>query len=511
MNASGCMKVNTKEVFFPKNSYLVASSDIGCDELLSMFSKYLNVSGYAFWHNCDDCYFVELIEKKIFCLGHCYNPFSGKVGKEAILELLEETQKGEEAFLCKLGELSGRFVIFLLSQNGSLTVFPDACSSIPVTYLLNAKGLLLSSHSGLIKKIFKLSDSSLVESLSRTRFYNIGIRHCPADLTEVEGVKMLTPNLQLFYQSDSISVSRIFPKYSRVEREVDEVVEKVSEVMKRSVECLSQFGKPIHCALSGGVDSRMSLAATVELRNFINFFTFSGDGNASRDIKCTKELADRLQLSFSPINLPENRYADSFFDLYRLLQGRTREANAQETSARRQSFGVCDAFEIRSSVSEVSRSFMKRKFHIENMKLTPDAMVPLYKRVPFSKKWHQHLRRAFAEWMERSSFQDVEKYGYDWLDFYYWEVRVGTWQSLVLQDADYYTNPTVIFCNRKLLDLMLSSHEFYRESDQLQIRIMKYLDKEVVQLPIVKNFGGKAKVREFMEHFYLSLYSKAIF
>ncbi|EPC04226.1 hypothetical protein L861_02615 [Litchfieldella anticariensis FP35 = DSM 16096] len=254
----------------------------------------------------------------------------------------------------------------------------------------------------------------------------------------------------------------------------------------------------------------MTLAATVGQRDNFQFFTFAGEGNARRDLLCTKKLSQLLSLRFEEIQLSNVHPSEEFSVLYHGLQGETRAPNVKDTFARQQYFGVNDNFEVRSSISEVSRSFVRRKFHTAEMALTADAMVPIYKRVPFSRKWHELIRQEFATWMERSSFRDVEKYGYDWLDFYYWEIRVGTWQALVLQDADYYTNPTVLFNNRKLIELMLSAPEKYRKDDTLQVMIMSTLDGDVLKTPIVKNFGKKAWFREILESSYLKAYQALI-
>lgn len=493
----------------PFNSYLLLPEKQGLPErLATSFISCIDVSGFNIYHNCTDQYYVKVDEDPVeaVVLGHVYNPFSGVVGQAAIAAVMAKYSSSMEGFYDELDELSGRFVLFVFNNDGRLEVFSDSCSSLPVNYFLSLNGLVLSSHACLIRDSLGLSVGIVTKELSRTRFYNFGIRHCPADLTEVEGVRLLTPNLYLTYKYGSFIINRVFPRSCRYEWNVEEVVAEVSRVLLRAVDCLVQFDKPIHCALSGGVDSRMTLAAAVNQRDKFHFFTFAGEGNASRDLLCTKELSQRLPMSFEEIHLSRDQPTDEFRSRYHYLQGETRVPNVQETFARHQHFGVNDAFEVRSSISEVARNFMRRKFHVDALPLTADAMVPLYKRVPFSRKWHKMILQEFESWMALSNFKDIEFYGYDWLDFYYWEFRVGTWQALVLQDADYYTNPTVLFNNRKLLNLMLSTAERYRKDDLLQVMIMERLDKESLQLPIVKNFGKKAKFREFLESRYLKLY-----
>jgi len=75
-----------------------------------------------------------------------------------------------------------------------------------------------------------------------------------------------------------------------------------------------------------------------------------------------------------------------------------------------------------------------------------------------------------------------------------------------MQDADYYTNPTVIFNNRKVLAMLLSVPEQLRETDELQKRVMLEIDMDSLNVPLVKNFGNKAMLRELAEFTYLALY-----
>lgn len=491
----------------PRNSYIFSVGPHPAGNLVGRFENSAAIGDGAVLHQLDDIAHAKESGYDILILGHCYNPFSGELSQEVASQLLcLWVKKDNNAFYDYLGEISGRFVILLAESDGKLNVWGDACGTLPVCYHNNDSGIYLSSHAHFIKEAAGLQDDPLITSLAKTKFYNLGIRHCPADLTEVEGVRMLTPNLQLSYESGSVEISRIFPRAMREERPDDKVVREVSQALKSSIQCLLSYKKPVLCALSGGVDSRISLAATKGERESIAFFTFAGEGNASRDLECTRLLGETLSLDFSAINLPSVSEDRAFFNTYRCLQGETRWPNAKETLQRLTYFGERDAFEIRSSVSEVARSFIKRKFHVKHLKLTPSNMVPLYKRVPFSKKWHSKLENEFNKWMEKSEFKEVSRLGYDWLDFYYWEHRVGTWQSLVMQDADYYTNPTVVFNNRKVLAMFLSAPEKFRETDELQKRVMLELDMDSLDVPLVKNFGKKAVLRELAEFTYLALY-----
>ena len=493
----------------PRNSYLIVNNEKSSHESLGRFPSQQNFGEFLLYHNFDDLHFISHEYNTLIVLGHCFNPFDATIADATVRRLADAWSVDDGKFLDYLDQLSGRFLVIVAKANGDIQVIADACATLPVCYYADSKHLCLSSHAALIQTSFKLADSELISELAKTRFYNIGIRHCPPGLTEVDGVHMLSPNQRLSYFSKTgdLRFERIFPRDVRKELPLNEVVEQLADGLRRSMQCLVDYDKPLLCALSGGVDSRVSLAATQKVRERVKFFTFAGKGNAERDVACTQALAKELDFVFTPIILPEVD-DDDFASTYRRLQGVTRAPNAKETLQRLTHFGCQNAFEIRSSVSEIARSFIKRKFHIDQTALTPGVMVPLYKRVPFSKSWHKRLEALFKDWIEKTEFSEVSVAGYEWLDFYYWEFRVGSWQSLVLQDADYYTNPTVIFANRTLLKLMLSVPERYRANDELQKRIMLALDDRSLNVPLVKNFGRKAAMREALESSYFTLYRK---
>ena len=495
----------------PRNAYLVVAGDTDqpCGRPPGEgFEHALSLRDIHIWHSLDDCDVVAVpgAEADIVALGHLYNPFNGQLGTEALKDLAATWARGLDAFFAAASELSGRFVLLVSEAGKGLRVVPDACASLPVAYALDDRQLVLSSHADFIRARLSLPEDPTVSRLLASRFYHLGIRHCPADLTEVDGVRLLTPNISLHHDAGDLALQRFYPARERVERPVEEVVDGVASALVASIDCLLRYRRPVTCALSGGVDSRVSLAATVGHRQAIRFFTFSGDHKRNRDAVCTRALADRLSLTFEDIELVRPPPEDAFRQQYRWLQGKTRAPNADTVLFRTQHFGTFKGFEIRSCISEIARSFMRRKFHIRHLPMTAHAMVPLYKRVPFMVSWHRLIAQAFDDWSRRTEFERVERCGYDWLDFYYWEVRVGTWQSQVLQDSDYYCSPTVIFNNRTLLDMMLSVPESYRSTDELQRMIIDRLDPAVMQLPMVKNFGRKAAIREFLESSYLKAY-----
>jgi hypothetical protein len=445
---------------------------------------------------------------KFLLFGHIYNPFTGTIGVQALRDLAHISPDDGPRFFDAFDSFSGRFVLFIERSDGRLTILPDAAASLPVAYAQDGEALFASSHPNLLGRLLGLLPDSEMAALARTRVYRLGIRHCPADRTEVSGVRYLTPNLMLEHERGRLSIRRLFPRQARQSRATAEVVEEIGNALSSSVACLRRLKLPMTCALSGGVDSRMTLAATRGQRDGVRFFTYAGSGNEGRDLAATRRLSERLGFDLQVVNLSPANGTDGTLDrCYESLTSVTRMPNLDDVAARAAFWGRAPQLEVRSSMSEITRCFFRRKFKLANR--LPDTaryMVPLYKRPAPRSLWARKMEHWFADWADRSQFCRVSELGYDWLDFFYWEARVGTWQSLVLQDVDWYASPTVIFNNRKLLAALLSTPEQERIDDGVQRAVIERLEPAALEVPFVKNFGWKARLREWGEGAYFRGY-----
>lgn len=499
---------------WPENSYVLvpATRQIDVEAKLVADARSIPLVSYRLMCRkaqqfCD----AELPEGGKFILfGHIYNPFTGAVSQAAIRELMQiYAREGEKRFFESFDYCSGRFVLFIENAEGKLSVVPDATSSLPVAYAQDGDMLLVSSHPNVLGRLLDLQRDAELETLARTRLYRIGIRHCPADKTEFSGVKYLTPNLILELEKGRLSLRRVFPREPRRIREVADVVQEVGDAMQSSIACLRRFKFPMTCALSGGVDSRVTLAATRGQRDGLHFFTYVGPGNEARDLAATRRLSAQTGFALEEVILsPERAVDEALRHAYERLTSMTRMPNFGDVAARSAYWGRNHRFELRSSMSEITRSFFQRKFLLpEDLPASARNMVPLYKRVAPRSTSARKIEQWFADWAERSQFQQVSERGYEWLDFFYWEIRVATWQALVLQDVDWYASPTVIFNNRKILAALLSTPKEGRSDDSLHRALIAYLDCSTLEVPFVKNFGWRAWLRERGEAAYFSAFA----
>jgi hypothetical protein len=439
--------------------------------------------------------------------GHVYNPFAGSVGRAALKDIVEAVQIGWAPFIDAVSELSGRFVLFVEEKNGELIVVPDATASLPVSYLIR-DGIFASSHPRLLGRTLGLSEDAEVNALLRYRYFKIGMRHLAGDRTEVEQVRFLTPNLVLTYNGRTSRVARIFPNTSRKECRAEAIAGPASDVLASSVRCLRELGHPVTCALSGGLDSRVTLAASRGNLQHVLFFTHGGSRNAARDLATVRKLAADLPIKWEPLaskNIPIalDEFREEYEAIATLRSPRIRSSVETNLAA----WGRTQNIEMRSTISGVGRSFFRRKFLLTGtIPLSSRLLVPMYKRIPPRSTWASTLELWFADWMERSQFREVTNSGYDWLDLLMWEHRDGTWNSRQFQTLDWYCCPTSIFNNRKLLSMLLSAPASARSSDTLHRMIVRELWPDALNEPMVKNFGLFRQARRIAEGAYVRAY-----
>ena len=421
---------------------------------------------------------VNVEDVRGLCVGLMTDPSSGTSGSRA-LEIAARKYAADGDFARAVEGLCGRFLI-ILERAGSLTVAGDAACTLPVFYATACNGLILASDPGQVAEAVGASVDPVLKSFCSTTIGGLGINHWPGDLTEFEGVRTLTSNVAIQWKKGTLSIFRLYPRESRNECSVEEAVEECSQILARTAKTIASQDRPVVCYLSGGLDSRLTLAALRDVIDAVTFVTFGGRGNANRDLASVKQLARDLRLRHVEV--------ERDYDL---------------TSLKLDSPII-----LRSSVSEVGRRFFRKRFRIPpDFGFEPWMLTPIYKRVFPRGRWRGYLDQVFRAWTHRVLYDDVSAKGFDGFDFAYWEHRVPTWQSGVLRSLESYSaSPISLFANRSLLHQLLRSPDPSRDGDALQRGIVQTLWPRALDSPIVPNFGRKAAIREVSEATYFDVY-----
>src|SRR5699024_1363858 len=216
------------------------------------------------------------------------DPEKGDITEDSPKLLLRLFNKNYDQFLEKLDYLGGRFIV-IIGDRDNLYVYPDATGSRTAYYSKDLKSI--SSHSKLLKEVFSIPNDPLS---STTYDYRIFF-----DYSLFSNVESLIPNFYLNLNNGE--KNRFFPRENNRYRNTAEN-EKFSTVEFLWKEQLKHFvntNDKMIFSLTGGADSRLSLAMSKDYIADIESFTYTP---YERDIKPETDRDELLYLDKVIVN-----------------------------------------------------------------------------------------------------------------------------------------------------------------------------------------------------------------
>src|SRR5699024_957538 len=296
---------------------------------------------------------------------------------------------------------------------------------------------------------------------------------------------------------------RFFPRQLNRYKDLSDE-EKVTNIMYLWKEQIRYYTKNYKALLSisGGNDSRVSLALASDFKTDINFFTYSSvtDENKSDNIELEtlykdKVIVDKL-LQLVDINHQFILFGD---------ESNTRLDSSKEEIINKNStfndqdmlleyyenyYPETNVIHIRSNLLEIARAHNITPRKTNNYREILNTM-----RYRLRNNWKETL----SEEMKTYELKKVEEYnyteylyGYHLLDLFHWEHRVGRWHTEVLNGTDYSYETMLPFNLRAIIETSLAFELTKRKND--------YLFKEIINksLPIL-NFLGVNKLENIYE------------
>ena len=178
---------------------------------------------YSLWNSEKVCGFDVIVhkdqdytvysekEEKLVLIGHAYNPFNGVYDeKELLKQAAEAYEKSRDEFFECINDWTGIFVVFVF--DGDRVIGVQDCSGIKALYYGNIEGkVCFTSHPQLVADIYSLKMDPFVKKLVTNRFYNIGNRYLPGDLSPFSELKRIGANVYLEYFADNFEIKRFYP------------------------------------------------------------------------------------------------------------------------------------------------------------------------------------------------------------------------------------------------------------------------------------------------------------
>lgn len=433
----------------------------------------VNSEFYLYLHNEQHKYIFRRDSLTLVLVGHAYDPFAMVSDENVILENCANAYlSGKETFLDAVSSLTGIHLIAVFS--GQENLFVQDCSGMKSCYYgACGKNIYITSHCAVIGDIDAPKKNAFAQKLLQSRSFTHGSKYLPGDLTIYEGFSRLGPNLYLRLCNALFSVKRFYPAapHPEVSQDDREVAEKIAKLIKNNTALCAEKWKRPAISLSGGVDSRTTLASANGNYDKFQYYSFFSKPQEKSDAQAAHNICQALGLEHKIYPIAEENEAYPDFDLCRqiVLHNSAGISPLKDNEVRKYIFlSTLNDFdvELKSWASEIGRAFWERRYGFQ----LPDKLVPRHFSIFQTRYFGAPLLlrqsdKAYAEFLEKSSFT-YPMYNYENSDLFYWEYRFGSWGTIVTNGQDIFNfEVTMPLNNRKIMDMFLWYPHAFRRAD----------------------------------------------
>jgi len=474
--------------------------------------KHHTLGNYHFYvHPKQTAFFAKSEKVSSFLLGHAYNPFTMEIDEKQILQRM--TDVAEQERITILNQLTGVFTIGWIEQ-GKLTLVSD-CAGMQIAYygIIGGK-VYLSTHMQLIGDLCNLKESEYVQELVAYRHYHYYGAFLPGDLSAYNELKRIVPNTIVTYQNSAFSVQRFYPirplHICTTDKEYLETIKQISSIMHRSMELIALKWEKPAISLTGGMDSKGTLAAANGLYDRFRCFSYISIPGEQIDAEAAHKICEAIHVVHKIDIVPDrNEDLDLIEDLAVVLQhnyGNIGTLNSNDI--RKRVFYLqkqnCDFdIEVKSWVSEIGRANYYKKFGFKKMprRLSPRQMTTMYKFFLGNRQLVRQTDSVFKDYINKIAFDGIQNY--DPSDMFLWEMRYGGWGGQVITcEQKFSFDITIPYNNRLLLELLLSTPLEKRISDQVHYDLIRYLNPAIDATGITITNYNETRSRMYKEKIY---------
>lgn len=475
---------------------------------------------HAYCHKKESLHSYSEDGKSILMVGHAYNPFSMcHVEEELLRECLNEYSNSLDGFFNKVSELTGIHVV-IVNDGGRLFVVQD-CGGMKACYYGMARNkLVLTSHPQLVDDVYGLTADADIQRLTKKWFFSLSGKYLPGDLSPFTELTRLGPNTFMTYDG-AFSVDRFYPKVAHRELEEKEfsgVTQEISRLINNNIAlCAMKWAKPT-ISLSGGMDSKTTLACANGFYDKYSFFSFQSKPQEEEDAQAARRLCESINASHVIYDIPDENEEFEDFELFKKIIAHNSSyiGNPKDNEIRKfiylhklNDFDV----ELKSWISEIGRLMWGKKYGLNLPKvLSPRHFSIFQTRYLGSPSLLKHADENYKKYLDKISLS-TPPYNYDHSDMFYWEFRFGSWGSNAFSMQDIFSHTvTMPLNNRKIIDMFLWFPDEKRKADFVNKSIIKFMNKDIYDLDVdVKNMYLRGK-RVMVEkvYYYYRIYLKAV-
>lgn len=448
---------------------------------------------FAYIHCMQNGTWIENNGNIFFLFGHAYNPFTMEYDEKGVLERIANSYNTNEYQNC-IDEITGLFVFGVIKNDGAVEFLVDPSGMQSACYGIIDGNFYVASHPQLIGDICNLTKGDLVNELIDYKwYYRVMGPYLPGDMTPFDEVKRVVPDIGYTYKSGKVSHKRFYPLKDlaecKNEKEYNEVIEQAAEILKNNMELVTQKWNKPYISLTGGIDSNTTFAAANGMYDKVKAFSYLSAEKESIDVDAAKVIAKKFNVDHTVFNIPETtdnlKNYDEIVEIIEHNNGYIAKGKKNEYRKRVYLMENLEAdVEVKSWVSETIRAYWYKHYGRKSMpKMSPKLFRNLYKIFIFNRGLAHKVDKVFAEYIDEFEYDKIPSQ-YPMADMHYNEVTWGSWGGLNISEMKIYSDITMIYNNRKFLDLMFKVPLEKRISDQHHLDMKKYLNKELYDMNI---------------------------
>lgn len=302
-------------------------------------------------------------------LGHAYDPFDEEWDEQAILKTIAGVSGGDfQRAIPKINDLTGLFLFGMFSGE-SLTLCGDF-ESMRAAYYGKADGhWYVASHEEIVAQLAPLTRDDYVEKLENYRWYHLYGEGLPGDITHYHELKKIICNNYVVLQDGTFSSHRFYPVHPldmcKDEEDYQKTVDEIARVMKVSLNLIAKKWPRTAVSVTGGRDSKGSLAAAAHLGDSIQYYSYNSQHAEKVDCDAAKRICDSVGVKHTTYDIPLDRDLYPEYDLAKaiLCMNSNRKYFNHNDIMKRIYFRRLHPFdvEVKSWTSEIGRAFYADK------------------------------------------------------------------------------------------------------------------------------------------------------
>lgn len=441
-------------------SYILSENSIKV-EIKNYNIKKIN-NWNLYYSNDMDFYLFEDNNTQILLLGYALDIRNGKLSVSKILENLSNSAEIDK----ELDYINGRYIL-IVNRSNKITVYTDASALLPINYFEGKT--IISSHDVLIYDVLKDNNIFLepVQSELKGSF----------DFTRYHSIYKFNPSLKL--NLEPFEFNRYYPKETIKQLDIDSIIEELEIYFDEMISWLDRVNKKIILTLTGGYDSRVSMALTNSISDKVEYITYihPNIGRLSiraqeiynTDIYITQKIASNLNINHSLVDLSNYN-----------LKGEERDSALQSLQTTH-SFPLIDYFRnkrhfskalhIKSTVFGMGKSdFPLNKNHAPSTKKEMSNFIHGVSKAAQRMIEYEDIIEAYYK---RNLVEENVGKGRHFFEIFHLESRMANWHSNVTQETDPELIDFVFVNTRRIIDLI--------QSPSIQERKDKILYKTLIQ------------------------------